>query len=126
MTLLDPAGFARQARAVHLLGNVGDRRVEVAKRFAHACRAPLADAHNRGRSPDGDAPPRCIQLTANLVRPRVTDKQLRSIAAPVLLFVAEHSEAFSPTKATRSTEALIPDVDVDTVTDAATRSPPIT
>ena len=62
-------------------------------------------------------------FTANLVRPDpLTDEQLRSIAAPVLLFVAEHSEAFSPTEAARRAEASIPDVEVDIVAERATRS----
>jgi len=53
------------------------------------------------------------------VRPDpLTDEQLRSIAAPVLLFVAAHSEAFSPTEAARRAETLIPDVEVDVIPDA--------
>ena len=58
-------------------------------------------------------------FTANLVRPDpLTDEQLRSIVAPVLLFVAAHSEAFSPTEAARRAETSIPDVEVDVIPDA--------
>ena len=58
-------------------------------------------------------------FTANLVRPDpLTDEQLRSIVAPVLLFVAAHSEAFSPTEAARRAETSIPGVEVDVIPDA--------
>ena len=58
-------------------------------------------------------------FTANLVPPDpLTDEQLRSIAAPVLLFVAEHSEAFSPTEAARRAETSIPDTEVHVVAGA--------
>ena len=63
-------------------------------------------------------------FTANLVRPDpLTDEQLRSIAAPVLLFVAEHSEAFSTGRRHAAPRRRYLHVEVDTVTDRATRYP---
>ena len=120
LTLLDPAGLAPIKLGPFIFWGMS---VIAASRLPGALRTRAA---RRLRMPaiEDDRLMRMLRLgafgfTANLVRPDpLTEAQLRSIAAPVLLFVAEHSEAFSPTDAARRAEAFIPDVEVDIVPDA--------
>jgi pimeloyl-ACP methyl ester carboxylesterase len=120
LMLLDPAGLAPIKLGPFTLWGMS---VIAASRLPRVLRT---NAARRLRMPamQDDRLMRMLRLgafgfTANLVRPDpLTDEQLRSIAAPVLLFVAEHSEAFSPSDAARRAEASIPDVEVDIVPDA--------
>jgi pimeloyl-ACP methyl ester carboxylesterase len=120
LTLLDPAGLAPIKLGPFIFWGVS---VIAASRLPSGLRTRTA---RRLRMPaiEDDRLMRMLRLgafgfTANLVRPDpLTDEQLRSIAAPVLLFVAAHSEAFSPTEAARRAEASIPHVEVDIVADA--------
>jgi pimeloyl-ACP methyl ester carboxylesterase len=120
LTLLDPAGLAPIKLGQFIAWGMS---VMAASRLPRALRTRAA---RRLRMPalEDDRLMRMLRLsafgfTANLVRPDpLTDEQLRSIEAPVLLFVAGHSEAFSSTEAKRRAETLIPDVEVDLVSDA--------
>ena len=120
LTLLDPAGLA----PIKLGPFIGwGMSVMAASMLPGALRTHAA---RRLRMPaiEDDRLMRMLRIsafgfTANLVRPDpLTDEQLRSIVAPVLLFVAAHSEAFSPTEAARRAETSIPDVEVDIISDA--------
>jgi pimeloyl-ACP methyl ester carboxylesterase len=120
LTLLDPAGLAPIKLGPFIAWGMS---VMAASRLPGALRARAA---RRLRMPalEDERLMRMLRMsafgfTANLVRPDpLTDEQLRSIAAPVLLFIAAHSEAFSPTEAARRAETLIADVEVDVVPDA--------
>ena len=54
-----------------------------------------------------------------LPRPgRLEDEELRGIAAPTLLMMAEQTKLYDPAKATERARSLIPDVRVDITPDA--------
>jgi pimeloyl-ACP methyl ester carboxylesterase len=120
LTLLDPAGLAPIKLGPFIAWGMS---VMAASRLPASLRTRAA---GRLRMPvlDDERLMRMLRMsafgfTANLVRPDpLTDEQLRSITAPVLLFVAAYSEAFSPTEAARRAETSMPDVEVDIVADA--------
>jgi pimeloyl-ACP methyl ester carboxylesterase len=120
LTLLDPAGLAPIKLGQFIRWGMS---VMAASKLPRALRTRAA---RRLRMPaiEDDRLMRMLRLsafgfTANLVPPDpLTDEQLGAIAAPVLLFVAEHSEAFSPTEAVRRAETSIADAEVRVVAGA--------